>query len=137
MRLRARGTLGGTGETSDWQNRGSARMRDAGWTLLTTHGQALFYVAAHPDASIPTIAAALGLSERRIGSVLRDLRGEGMVRVTRVGRRNVYEVNGAVRFRHPILAHVRLGEILDTFAPHGPKLFYAPENTPPDTVADG
>jgi hypothetical protein len=104
-------------------------MGESDWTLLTTHGQVLFFVAANPEATIPTIAKALDLSERRIGVVLRGLRKEGMIRSTRVGRRNVYEINGAARFRHKTLTHVRLDHILSAFVPHtGAKVFFAPHN---------
>jgi hypothetical protein len=102
-------------------------MKDFSWTLLTTHGQVLFYIAANAEATIPTIAEALGLSKRRIGGVLRDLRQEDMVRATRIGRRNLYEVNAAVRFRHPSLAHVQVGDILEMFVPRGARVFYAHE----------
>jgi len=90
---------------------------DSGWTLLSSHGQVLFYVAAYPDATVPAISTALGLSQRRVGTILRSLKNDGMIRISRVGRRNSYEVNGAARFRHPSLAHVRLDEILRTLAP--------------------
>jgi DNA-binding MarR family transcriptional regulator len=106
---------------------GGGIVSDDDWMLLTTHGQVLFYLAANPEATIPTIAKALDLSERRISVVLRGLRKVGMIRATRVGRRNVYEVNGAARFRHPTLAHVRLDQILKAFVPHdGAKVFFAP-----------
>jgi hypothetical protein len=112
-------------------------MEQPDWTLLTTHGQVLFYVAAYPDASTTQIARALGLSDRRITTVLRNLRTEKMIRATRVGRRNLYEVNGAARFRHPTLAHVRLDDILKAFVPHGgANVFFAPHegsDDPPGT----
>jgi hypothetical protein len=113
-------------------------MKNIDWTLLTTHGQVLFYIAANAEATIPTIAEALGLSKRRIGSVLRDLRQEDMVRATRLGRRNVYAVNGAARFRHPSLADVQLGQIFDLVVPRGARVFYAhegAEEAPPEASA--
>lgn len=87
--------------------------------LLTSHGQVLFYVAAHPDARIPQIASAVGVSQRRVGSILRDLRNDGMLRIIKVGRRNTYEVNPEARFRHPSMAHMRLSDVLDRFTPRG------------------
>jgi hypothetical protein len=86
--------------------------------LLTSHGQVLFYVATHSDARIPQIASAVGVSQRRVGSILRDLCNDGMLRIIKVGRRNTYEVNPEARFRHPSMAHMRLADVLDRFAPH-------------------
>jgi hypothetical protein len=85
--------------------------------LLTSHGLVLFYIAAYPEASIPQMTTTLGLSERRVGVILRDLREQGMVQVTRVGRRNRYKVNGRASLRHPCLSHVQLADILDKVVP--------------------
>jgi hypothetical protein len=90
-------------------------MRDGGeagldgrpqWTLLTSHGLALLYVAAHPDATIREIAGALMLTERRVADIIQDLASEELVLVSRRGRRNRYTVNSRAHFRHPLIADV-------------------------------
>ena len=43
------------------------------WTLLTSHGHVLFYIAAEPDATVREMTIALGISERRVIAVLHDL----------------------------------------------------------------
>jgi predicted transcriptional regulator len=97
------------------------------WTLLTSHGQVLFYVAAHPDATIPRISDALGLSERRVGIILQELRNDNMIEATRVGRRNRYTVNLEATFRHPAMAYVRLGEVIDAFTGREPPPAESPQ----------
>ncbi|HZR99848.1 MAG TPA: helix-turn-helix domain-containing protein [Chloroflexota bacterium] len=82
------------------------------WTLLTSHGHVLFYLAAEPDATIRQITDAIGLSERRVVAVLHDLEAAGMVRSTKVGNRKHYEVNPDAKFRHPTLSHVALRDVL-------------------------
>jgi hypothetical protein len=54
----------------------------------------------------------LGLTERRIGQVVRDLVDADMLRTTKVGSRNQYAVNAAATFRHPSLSHITLGQFL-------------------------
>ncbi len=66
------------------------------WTLLTSHGHVLFYLAA----------------ERRVVAVLHDLEAAGMVRATKMGNRKHYEVNPDAKFRHPTLSHVALRDVL-------------------------
>ena len=87
------------------------------FTLLTSHGHVLFYLATEPDATGRQITAALGLSERRVIAVLHDLEDAGMLKSTRVGVRKHYEVNPDAHFRHPTLDHVRLGDVLDKIRP--------------------
>ena len=82
------------------------------WTLLTSHGYVLFFVAAEPDATIRRISDILGLSERRVASILHDLESAGMLRATRAGRRKHYAINPDAKFRHPALSHVPLREVM-------------------------
>ena len=76
------------------------------WTLVTSHGLTLLYVAEHPDATIREIAAALALTERRVADLIRDLAAEGFIVVRRKGRRNLYTLNWDARFRHPVIADI-------------------------------
>ncbi|MPZ48471.1 MAG: MarR family transcriptional regulator [Dehalococcoidia bacterium] len=57
------------------------------WTLVTSHGLALLYVAIHPNATIKEIAATLGLTKRRVADIIRDMTSADLVLVTRHGRR--------------------------------------------------
>ena len=86
------------------------------WTIFSSHGHVLFYLAANPDATLRAAADALGLTERRVASIVRDLVEAGMVRGERQGRRNHYTVDPDARLRHPTLAHVTLGRIIAAVA---------------------
>ena len=55
----------------------------------------------------------LGITERRIAQVIRDLSDSDMVVVTKDGRRNFYSVNVDAYFRHPTLSHVKLRRLAD------------------------
>ncbi len=82
------------------------------WTIFSSHGHVLFYLAANPDATLRATADALGLTERRVTTIVGDLVEAGMVRGERRGRRNHYTVDPEARLRHPTLAHVTLGRII-------------------------
>lgn len=87
------------------------------WTLFSSHGHVLLYVAAVPRATGREIADALGLSERRVITVLHDLEAAGMVRSRRTGTRKEHQLVASARFRHPMLRHVRVGEVVQRVRP--------------------
>jgi DNA-binding transcriptional ArsR family regulator len=87
------------------------------WTIFSNHGTTLFYVAANPDATIRTMSEALGLTERQISRILRDLEGGGLLKAERQGRRNSYTVNPDGYLRHPALSHVKLRQVIEALSP--------------------
>jgi hypothetical protein len=76
------------------------------WTLITSHGVVLLYLAAHPDATIRLIADELQLTERRVADIIHDLSADGLLVVRRQGRRNHYALSPEAHFRHPIAAKI-------------------------------
>ncbi len=83
-----------------------------GWTFLSNHGHVLVALATDPDARMRDIAAQVGITERSVQIIVRDLEEAGYVVRQRVGRRNRYTVVGQGRFRHPLEEHVRIGDFL-------------------------
>lgn len=82
------------------------------WTLLSPHGLVLFFLAMNPDSTLREMSGRLGLSERTLYTVIKDLSQAHMVGSGRVGRQNSYTVNSDSRFVHPAFAHLRLGDFL-------------------------
>ncbi|MDP9473255.1 MAG: winged helix-turn-helix domain-containing protein [Chloroflexota bacterium] len=82
------------------------------WTVFSNHGMVLFYVAANPSATLRVISDALGITERQVARIVKDLAEAGMIAVERRGARNAYTVNPEAHLRHPTLAHVPLGPIM-------------------------
>jgi predicted ArsR family transcriptional regulator len=91
---------------------GMAQERGA-WLFLTAHTHVLLYVAAHSEASAREIAEAVGITERHTHRVLVDLCAEGFLDKERRGARNLYRVRRRARFKHPRLAGVEIGTLLD------------------------
>jgi hypothetical protein len=83
------------------------------WTLVTSHGIILLYVALHPNATIRHIAAEVDLTERRVADVISDLQAADLLIVSRRGRRNHYTLNPAARFLHPVMAEVPFNAFVD------------------------
>lgn len=82
------------------------------WTLITSHGLVLLYIAANQDATIRQIADDLEFSERRVADVIRDLATAGLINVEHRGRRNYYNLSPNARFRHPFVADIPFEEFL-------------------------
>ena len=82
------------------------------WTFLSNHAHVLVCLARDPEARLRDIAADVGITERRVSSIVADLEAEGVVRINRVGRRNTYTVNKRARLRHPLESHQSVGDLL-------------------------
>ncbi|HEY7295552.1 MAG TPA: helix-turn-helix domain-containing protein [Dehalococcoidia bacterium] len=87
------------------------------WGLLSSHGQVLVYVTAHPDVTVRGLATALNFSERRIMGVLRDLEQSGMLHRERRGRQNRYVVNEQAGIRAPEAGNRPLHDLLSVLVP--------------------
>lgn len=64
------------------------------------------------------VAREVGITERAVQLIVRDLAAEGYITVERVGRRNRYEVASARPLRHPSEQDVTVGQLLDLLARH-------------------
>lgn len=91
------------------------------WTFLSNHGHVLVALALDPEVRMRDVAEQVGITERAVQLITRDLQDEGFVVARRVGRRNHYTVVRSQRFRHPLEAHLGIGsftDLLTTTAPH-------------------
>jgi DNA-binding IscR family transcriptional regulator len=94
-----------------------AESRNRTWALLSPHGFVLFYLAMNPEATLRDMSQNIGLTERTLYSVIKDLSSADMVRVARIGRRNSYNVNADAHFVHPLFAHLTVKKLLDALKP--------------------
>ena len=86
------------------------------WTFLTNHGHVLLAVAADPDARVADIAARVGVTQRAVLVILRDLEQGGYLTRHRNGRRTHYDIRPHQHFRHPATAAYEVDELLAVFA---------------------
>ena len=61
--------------------------------LYTNHGLVLMRIWIDPDATLAEIAEDIGVRERAVYLIVRDLEKEGFIVKEKVGRRNKYHVN--------------------------------------------
>ncbi len=75
------------------------------WTFLSNHAHVLLCLAQDANARIRDVANIVGITERAVQNILADLTKGHIVKPTRIGRRNHYDVDGSVHLRHPLEAH--------------------------------
>jgi DNA-binding transcriptional ArsR family regulator len=88
----------------------------ADWSLLTNHGRLLLAIENEPGLRVRDMADRLGLSERGVALILRDLREAGYLTSRREGRRVYYTVVAEKPLRRDSLRHQTVGQLLGLLA---------------------
>lgn len=84
------------------------------WTFLTNHSHVLICLARDPDMRLRDVAAQIGITERAVQGIVRDLEEAGYLERQRVGRRNHYELHPELPLRHPLEDSHVVAELLET-----------------------
>lgn len=95
---------------------GDNAMPERHWTFLSNHGHVLVQLSRDPNLRIRDIADAVGITERSAQAILVDLESDGYVTVTRIGRRNQYQINPNSKFRHPAENEIPISALLKIFS---------------------
>ncbi|WP_161880917.1 helix-turn-helix transcriptional regulator [Deinococcus alpinitundrae] len=83
------------------------------WTFLSNHSRVLLCLSRHPDATLRQVALEVGITERAVQRIVRDLEDAGILIRQRVGRRNTYKIEANRPLRHPLDAHRNVQALLD------------------------
>ena len=82
------------------------------WTLFSNHGHVLFCLAHDSEARLRDVAADVGITERAVQKIVRDLQDGGMISITKSGRRNCYRIHKKQRLRHELEAGCKLRDLI-------------------------
>ncbi|BDP42657.1 hypothetical protein DAETH_26260 [Deinococcus aetherius] len=85
---------------------------DSQWTFLTNHSHVLLCLVREPGATLRRVADLVGITERAVQRIVRDLEQAGVITRRRQGRRNTYTVDPGFHLRHPLEAHRTVGHLL-------------------------
>jgi len=83
------------------------------WRFVTNHTQVLLTIARNPDIRMREIADLVGITERAAQRIVADLDEAGYIESSRIGRRNHYTINRAIKMRHPAQDDTEIGALLD------------------------
>jgi predicted ArsR family transcriptional regulator len=90
------------------------------WTFLTNHSQVLLCIARSQHMTAKEIAGVVGITERAVQRLIRDLEESGYIMRLRVGRQNRYVINTDQPMRHPAQGGRSIGDLIDLLAPLAP-----------------
>lgn len=86
------------------------------WTVFSNHGHVLVCLAKNNEARLRDVAADVGITERAVQKIVRELQQAGFVSISKHGRCNRYDVNSGKNLRHPLQASCTVGELLKALA---------------------
>lgn len=87
------------------------------WTMITPHGLVLVYLFRNPDSTLRKLAEVVGVTERHVARIVKDLVMAGAVTKHKKGLRNSYTLNLETTVKHPVLTRTTLRELVHAIAP--------------------
>ncbi len=82
------------------------------WTFLTNHAHVLLCLAKDPGARMRDVATVVGVTERAVQRIVRELEEAGYLRREKEGRRNRYALRETMPLRHPMERHAQVSALL-------------------------
>ena len=82
------------------------------WTFLSNHGRVFEYIATHEHCTGDTMSQDIGITQRLVYMILKDLEKEGYITRIKIGRCNRYEIHTDLPMRHRLDRSRRVREIL-------------------------
>ena len=84
----------------------------AEWTFITNHAVVLNCVARNPRITAREMANQIGITERAVRKIIKDLETEKFLAKKREGRRMRYRIRPKLKLRHPTQRDKAVGELL-------------------------
>ena len=89
------------------------------WTFLTNHSHVLLAIWNAPNVKIREISQLVGVTERAVLRIVRELVDAGFVSIEKVGRENRYSVTPDIPLRHPLEQHRTVSDLLELLSADG------------------
>ena len=90
--------------------------KSAGWTFLTNHTHVLLCLYRNPELTLREVAVLVGITERMVQKIVAELVEAAFLEVTKVGRRNTYQITIDKKLRHPLESHRSIGDMLENLS---------------------
>jgi len=84
------------------------------WKFLTNHALVLCLIAQQPRITAREIATTIGITEKAIRNIIKDLENDEYITKKREGRRLRYRVDPDMPLRHEIQQDNSIGNLLET-----------------------
>lgn len=91
------------------------------WTFFSNHGHVLVCLARNSGARLRDVAQSVGITERAVQKIVRDLQQAGYLTITKRGRCNRYRINRRKGLRHPLESRCSVSKLLALVAKAQPQ----------------
>jgi predicted transcriptional regulator len=82
------------------------------WTFLSNHAQVLLCIANDPGVRLREIGDQVGITERAVHRIVRELDDAGYLARERDGRRNRYTISQNLPLPDPVARNQKIGDLL-------------------------
>ncbi|MCT8334871.1 ArsR family transcriptional regulator [Leptospira sp. 85282-16] len=82
------------------------------WTFLSNHAHVLICLSKDPDMRLKDVALLVGITERAVQAIVKDLVDAKILEKSKDGRRNQYIIQTEQKLRHPLEANHSILELL-------------------------
>jgi len=72
------------------------------WTFLSNHGRVFEYIVSHEATSTDIMAHEIGITQRVVFMILKDLENDGYITRKKIGRCNHYEIHADLPMWHQL-----------------------------------
>lgn len=86
------------------------------WTFFSNYGHVLVCLANNREARLRDVALEVGITERAVQKIVRDLQDAGHLTVSKQGRCNRYRINRRKSLRHSLESGCTVGKLLTLVA---------------------
>lgn len=86
------------------------------WTFFSNYGHVLVCLAKSREVRLRDVAAEVGITERAVQKIVRDLQDAGYITISKQGRCNRYRINRRKTLRHSLQSHCTVGKLLTLLA---------------------
>jgi predicted transcriptional regulator len=84
----------------------------ARWTFLSNHAQVLLVIANDPGVRLREIGDQVGITERAVHRIVRELDEAGYLARVREGRRNRYTISQNLPLPDRVVGNQKIGDLL-------------------------
>ena len=82
------------------------------WTFFSNYGHVLVCLSRNNEARLRDVAIEVGVTERAVQKIVKDLQDAGFITVSKQGRCNRYWLNRRKSLRHGLESHCNVGKLL-------------------------
>ena len=82
------------------------------WTFFSNYGHVLVCLSRNNGVRLRDVALEVGITERAVQKIVRDMQDAGFITVSKQGRCNRYRLNKRKSLRHSLESHCNVGKLL-------------------------